>query len=55
MKINKHHYGGWYIGFIRSKWLTIWFSDYRKNTVVKDTKFQLEIYSKLWGNKILKI
>lgn len=51
---GNHSYGGKYFGFINSKWFTIWFSDYRKSTIVKK-KFQLEIYSQLWGNKIFSL
>lgn len=54
MKKELHHYGGWYIGFFKSKWFTIWFSDYRKNRFVP-VNFQIEFYSKLWGNKTFSI
>lgn len=52
----KHYftYGGYYISLIKSKWLTIHFCDYRDNIIVKHY-FQLEFYSKLWGNKIIRI
>ncbi len=42
------HYGGYAHVFIRSKWLTIWFVDYRRSTLVP-LSFTLDIYSKLFG------
>ena len=50
-----HYYGGKYYGFIKSRWLTIWFCDYRKNTVVNSCRYTIEVYSKLWGNKVIEI
>lgn len=51
---GEHHYGGKYWG-IGNKWLFIWFSDYRNNTIVRDIKYQLQIGSKLGFNKVFKI
>lgn len=45
------HYGGNSWRLFGSQWLTIWILDYRKNTVVKDCRFAVDVYSKLWGNK----
>lgn len=50
------HYGGVYMGFFNNPWFTIWVCDYRGSTIVKDRKFgNIEIYSKLWGNWVIKI
>jgi len=53
MKKGEHDYGGRYWG-LGNKWFFVWFSDYRKNSVVKGN-FQLEVGSKLWGNMTFMI
>lgn len=53
MKKGEHSYGGKYWGW-GGKWFFIWFSDYTESRIVKN-RFQLEIGSRLWGNKTFSL
>lgn len=49
------HYGGFSYKIFGWKYLTIWLMDYRNSSVV-NSRFIIDVYSKLWGNKtILKL
>ncbi len=50
-KKQNYYYGGWYRGLGFGKWLWIWLSNYKQNSIVKRS-WQLQIYSCIGFNKI---